>query len=95
MVPILLENQRADIFALWFYLRALTLNLEGARAMLEILGKSYCEGHFEGIDPVLHDRCGQTFGSMEPDRQAEIREAVEANRISSASFDLFSTAYKN
>ena len=82
VVPILLENQRADIFALRFYLRALTLNLEGARAMLGILGKSYCEGHFEGIDPVLHDRCGQTFGSMEPDRQAEIREAVETNRIS-------------
>lgn len=82
VVPILLENQRADIFALRFYLRALTLNLEGRSAMLGILGKSYCEGHFEGIDPVLHDRCGQVFASMEPDRQAEIREAVEANRIS-------------
>jgi len=82
VMPVLLENQRADIFALRFYLRALPLNLPKEDEMRNILGKSYCEGHFEGIDPVLHDKCGQTFSSMEPDRQAKIREAVETNRIS-------------
>ncbi len=82
VVPVLLENQRADIFALRFYLRALRLNLEGGSEMRGILGKSYCEGHFEGIDPVLHDKCGQIFASMEPDSQAKIRQAVETNRIS-------------
>lgn len=82
VTPVLLENQRADIFALRFYLRALPLKLQGESEMCSILGKSYCEGHFEGIDPVLHDKCGQTFSQMEPDRQAEIKEAVEANRIS-------------
>jgi hypothetical protein len=82
VVPVLLENQRADIFALRFYLRALTLNLKGDREIRGILGKSYCEGHFEGIDPVLHDKCGQVFASMEPGRQAEIRDAVETNRLS-------------
>ncbi len=82
VLPVLLANKRADIFALRFYLRALPLNLSGEDEMRDILGKSYIEGHFEGIDPVLHDRCGQTFDTMEPDRQAGIREAVEANRIS-------------
>lgn len=82
VVPVLLENHRPDIFALRFYLSALPLRLEGEGEMREILGRSYCQGHFEGIDPVLHDRCGQTFSSMAPDRQTEIREAVEANRIS-------------
>jgi len=82
VVPVLLENHRADIFALRFYLQALQMNLLGEDEMREILGKAFCEGHFEGIDPVLHDRCGQVFALLEPDRQAEIREAVEANRIS-------------
>ena len=82
VVPVLLENQRADIFALRFYLQALPLNLTGEDEMREILGKAFCEGHFEGIDPVLHDKCGQIFALMEQDRQAEISEAVEANRIS-------------
>jgi hypothetical protein len=82
VVPVLLENQRMDIFALRFYLRALTLNLEGDREMRNILGKSYCEGHFEGIDPVLHDKCGQVFASMDPNRQAQTREVVETNRLS-------------
>ncbi len=82
VVPVLLANHRADIFALRFYLQALPLHLEGEDEMREILGRSYCQGHFEGIDPVLHDKCGQTYSSMGPERQAEIREAVEANRIS-------------
>jgi len=82
VIPVLLENQRADIFALRFYLRALTLNLPGENEIRGILGKAFTEGHFEGIDPVLHDKCGQSFASMEPDRQAEIRAAVEANRLS-------------
>jgi len=82
LVPVLLENHRADIFALRFYLQALQLNLQGENEMREILGRSYCEGHYEGIDPVLHEKCGQTFSLMKPDRQAEIREVVDANRIS-------------
>jgi hypothetical protein len=82
VIPVLLANQRADIFALRFYLRALPLNLPGEDEMRYILGKSYLEGHFEGIDPVLHDKCGQTFASIEQDRQAKIRQAIEANRIS-------------
>ncbi len=82
VVPILLENHRADIFALRFYLQALPLNPEGEDEIREILGKSYCEGHFEGIDPVLHDKCGHVFSSLEPNQQAEIREAVEGRRIS-------------
>lgn len=82
VVPVLLENHRADIYALRFYLQALPHDIDGQDEMRGILGKSYCEGHFEGIDPVLHERCGQTFSLLEPDRQAEIREVVEANRIS-------------
>ena len=82
IVPVLLENHRADIFALRFYLQALSLHLQGEDEMREILGKAFCEGHYEGIDPVLHEKCGQTFSLMELDKQAEIREAVATNRIS-------------
>lgn len=82
VVPVLLDNHRADIFALRFYLQALPLNPEGEDEIRGIVGKSFCEGHFEGIDPVLYDRCGQVFSSMASDRQAEIREAVDSRRVS-------------
>ena len=82
VVPVLLENQRSDIFALRFYLQALPLNLLEEDEMRKILGKAFFEGHLMGIDPVIHDKCGQVFASMGLDLQAEISEAVEANRIS-------------
>ena len=81
VVPILLENDRADMNALRFYLQALPLQLTEDRRMREILGKIYCQELFEGIDPVLHEKCGQTFSQLEPGKQAEIRQAVEDSRI--------------
>jgi|GEM_PF-400581 len=82
VVPVLLENDRADMNALRFYLRALPLKLPQDQRMREILGRIYCEELFEGIDPVLHEKCGQTFSRLAPDKQAEIRKAVEDNRVS-------------
>jgi sporulation related protein len=82
VVPNLLDNDRADMNALRFYLQALPLHLPEDHKMRKILGKIYCQELFEGIDPVLHEKCGQTFSQLEPGIQAEIRQAVEDNRIS-------------
>ncbi|GJL79877.1 MAG: hypothetical protein NPINA01_28660 [Nitrospinaceae bacterium] len=82
VIPVLLDNQRADINALRFYLQALPLHLPEEGKMREILGRSYCEGHLEGIDPVLHEKCGQAFSQLESGKQTEIRKTVEESRIS-------------
>lgn len=82
VIPVLLENDRADMNALRFYLQALPLQIPEEGKMREILGRIYCEELFEGIDPVLHEKCGQTFSQLEPGNQADIRKAVEDNRIS-------------
>lgn len=82
VVPNLVANDRADMNALRFYLQALPLQLTEDRKMREILGKIYCQELFEGIDPVLHEKCGQTFSQLEPDKQVEIKQAVEDSRIS-------------
>ncbi len=81
VVPSLLDNNRADMNALRFYLQALPLELPENQKMREILGKIYCQELFEGIDPVLHEKCGQTFAQLDPDRQDEIKRAVADYRI--------------
>jgi hypothetical protein len=82
VVPNLLQNDRADMSALRFYLQALPLQLTEDRKMREILGKIYCQELFEGIDPVLHEKCGQTFFQLDQDTQNKIRQTIEENRVS-------------
>jgi sporulation related protein len=82
VIPVLVGNDRADMNALRFYLRALPLQLPEDIRMREILSKVYCQELFEGIDPVLHEKCGQTFSQLGTDKQNKIRQAVEDDRIS-------------
>ena len=82
VVPSLVANERADMNALRFYLQALPLKLAEDQKMREVLGKVYSQELFEGIDPVLHEKCGQTFSQLEPDKQAEIQKEVENSRVS-------------
>ncbi len=82
VVPILLSHKRSDEIALRFYLEALPCHLEGDEIIRDILSRSYCEGHFQGVDPVLQERCGQLFFALPPEAQETLKSEVEASRIS-------------
>lgn len=81
VVPPLLAHNRTDPHALQFYLHALRYSIPGAERMRDILARRWCEGILEGIDPVLHEKCGRVFHSLEPGRQDRIREAVENSTL--------------
>ena len=82
IIPILLENHRADMNALRFYLQALPLHFPDEEEMREILARSYCEETLESLDPVLHEKCGRVYSLLLPKKQVEIREAVDQSRVS-------------
>jgi hypothetical protein len=82
VVPILLSHKRQDEIALRFYLESLPCHLEGDDVIREILCRSFCEGHFQGVDPVLQERCGQLFFALPPEAQQRLKAEVEATRIS-------------
>jgi hypothetical protein len=82
VVPILLSHKRSDEISLRFYIESLPCHLEGDEIIREILSRSYCEGHFQGIDPVLQERCGQLFFALPPEAQESLKAEVEASRIS-------------
>ena len=82
VVPILLSHKRSDEIALRFYLESLPCHLDGDEVIREILSRSYCEGHFQGVDPVLQERCGQLFFALPPEAQETLKAEVEASRVS-------------
>ncbi len=82
VLPSLLENGRTDPAALWFYHHALPYRRAVEKKLKELLALNYCKGHLMGIDPLLHEKCRETFESLDPAAQAELKEMVENSRIS-------------
>lgn len=82
VVPILLAHKRSDATALGLYLHSLPYHLPGEEGARDIIARSFCEGHWQGIDPVLHEKCGQLFYALAPERQQQLQEEVENSRIS-------------
>ncbi len=82
VLPSLLESGRTDPAALWFYHHALPYRRAVEKKLKEILALNYCKGHLRGIDPALHEKCKETFLSLDPAGQAELKDMVENSRIS-------------
>ncbi len=72
-LPILLKQNRADHFAIQFYLNAFErINPEYYKHMVDLIGACYLDKRFKVMDPELHDRCKTFFERLEP----EIRERI-------------------
>ncbi|MCH8157356.1 MAG: SPOR domain-containing protein [Nitrospinae bacterium] len=82
VLPRLLENRRSDKFALKFYIRALPWKSPGARQAREIAGRVFCEGHWKGIDLLLHQKCEEAFSQLDLERRTELMREVEESRFS-------------
>ncbi|MBI4390069.1 MAG: SPOR domain-containing protein, partial [Nitrospinae bacterium] len=80
-LPLLLAKERADAFALNFYLEALTFHPPGEQTVREILARSFYGGQWRGADPALHDRCGEIFAELDKDRQETIARSEDEKRL--------------
>ena len=80
-LPIYLAHKRTDELALRFYLFALSYSVKEEEIIKKYLGRSYCEGNLAGVAPQLHQKCGEVFEDLSSERQAEIKNHAEENRI--------------
>ena len=82
-LPIYLSHKRTDELALRFYLFALNFSVKEEEQIKYYLAHSFCEGNLSGVDPYLHQKCGEIFADMSPDQQGKIKRQSEENQISS------------
>ena len=82
-LPIYLSHKRTDELALKFYLFALNFSVKEEEQIKYYLAHSFCEGNLSGVDPYLHQKCGEIFSGMSSDQQGEIKRQSEENQISS------------
>jgi len=81
VLPLLLAKNRSDEYALNIYLRALAFHPSEEQQLREIIGESFCHGHWEAISPELHEKCGKVFNELEPEDQERIRRQVKESSI--------------
>lgn len=77
VLPFLLKNQRSDAYALNFYLNALAFHPEQKEEIRDLIGRSYCRGHWKAVDPGLHEQCGAVFEHLEAGRKEHLKQMVK------------------
>lgn len=81
LLPMMIEKQRIDEFAVRFYLNALA-NAEPQyqKELVTLVSHSFLSNRFQMLDPDLHQQCGSMFESLEPDlRERMVRSFGEQN----------------
>ncbi|MEC7641308.1 MAG: SPOR domain-containing protein [Nitrospinota bacterium] len=82
VLPLLLAKNRSDDYALNFYLRTLAYQPNQEERLREIIGKSFCHGHWEAVDPELHEKCKKIFVDLNEEQRKNILLEINENRIS-------------
>jgi len=92
VLPQLLEKQRSDSFALRFYLGALRWEFPETSQVRKIVARAYCQGFWKGIDPSLHQKCGEVFQELNFKGRSDMMREVADSKFSSKikKIDLFS-----
>jgi len=92
VLPQLLKKKRSDSLALRFYLGALRWESPETSQAREIITRAYCQGLWKGIDPPLHQKCGEVFQELNFQGRSDMMEEVDGSRLSSKikKIDLFS-----
>ncbi len=81
VLPRLLKKNRTDEYALKFFLKALPFAESSSERIKVLLGKSYCEGHWESVDPDLHVQCGLIFEKLTEKQKEELTKEVLNNKV--------------
>ncbi|MFQ5672331.1 MAG: SPOR domain-containing protein [Nitrospinales bacterium] len=82
VLPRLLAKNRSDEYALNFYLQALAFHPPEEAQLREIIGESFCHGHWEAVSPELHEKCGEIFNELEQEQQEKILRQVKESSVS-------------
>ena len=82
VLPLLLAKNRSDEYALNFYLRTLAFHPPEEEQLREIIGESFCHGHWEAVSPELHRKCEKIFNELPPERRQRIRQKVKESSVS-------------
>ena len=82
VLPRLLEKKRSDSFALRFYLGALRWESPETSQAREIITRAYCQGLWKGIDPPLHQKCGEVFQGLNFKSRSDITREVAESKFS-------------
>jgi len=82
VLPLLLAHERKDLFAVRFYLAALPFSPAEEGRARDLIARSFLEGHWNGIEPELHERCGRIFSALEPEQRTALEEAVSRTQVS-------------
>ncbi len=81
VLPRLLGKNRTDEYALRFFIKSLPYAGSSAEPIKSTLGKSYCEGHWESVDPDLHAQCGLVFEELTEKEKEELTKQVLNNKV--------------
>ncbi len=81
LLPRLLKKNRTDEYALKFFIKSLSYAGDSAEQIKLTLGKSYCEGHWESVDPDLHAQCGLVFEELTQEQKEKLTKQVLDNRV--------------
>jgi hypothetical protein len=65
VLPVLLKNNRSDLFAVKFYLEVYVFEPSEASQVIEIIARAYCEGTWKEIDQILHRSCEEVFEGVD------------------------------
>ncbi len=82
VLPVMLQHERRDLYAIRFYLAALPHQPEGEARVRELLARSFLEGHRQSIEPEIHERLSRVFFALEPARREALEEAVRQAQVS-------------
>lgn len=78
ILPVLLERKRTDEWALDFYLSAIPMNPPEKESVQKIVSRVFVEGHWEAINPGLHEKCRMVFESLSDERREAIIWTVKS-----------------
>jgi hypothetical protein len=81
VLPRLLKKNRTDEYALKFFLKSLPYAGSSAEHIKLTLSKSFCEGHWESVDPDLHAQCGLVFEELTEKQKEELTKEVLNNKV--------------
>ena len=85
VLPRLLEKKRSDTFALRFYLGALRWEFPEKAQVRQIVARTYCQGIWKGVEPSLHEKCGEVFQGLSfkyrSDMMGEVADSKFSNKV--------------
>jgi hypothetical protein len=81
VLPHLLKKNRVDEYAIKFFIKALPHAKYSTERLKLVLGKSFCVGRWESVNPDLHNECKLVFDGLPQEKKDSLTQSINNNRI--------------